>query len=54
MEDIFDEYMDWDAINCARGDYNVFEENELANEYYDECDFPEVEDWYGEDLWNDW
>lgn len=41
--DLFDEYGDQDAINCTRGDYNVWEENQIAldNDY---------DDWYGDDL----
>ena len=29
----FDEFNDWDATDCANGDYNTFEENQLAQEY---------------------
>ncbi len=30
MEDDFNEYGDADATDCANGDYNTFEENQLA------------------------
>jgi hypothetical protein len=32
MDDEFNEYNDQDATDCANGDYNVWEENELARE----------------------
>jgi hypothetical protein len=48
MEDDFNEYNDQDATDCANGDYNTWEENELAqdNEGGDfdyENDYPDGE-----------
>ena len=40
-EDSYDEYGDQDAIDCARGDYNVAEEREI---FLDEC--RDREDWF--------
>jgi hypothetical protein len=43
----FDEYGDQDAISCANGDYNAFEEqqvfldNEGGEDYYDPYDDPD-------------
>lgn len=36
----YDEYGDWDAMQCAEGDYNAYEENccfldECYDNYYD-------------------
>lgn len=38
--DLYDEYMDQDAIACANGDYNTWEENQLfyEDEYEVDCD----------------
>ena len=30
--DEFNEYNDWDATACANGDYNTWEENQIAGE----------------------
>ena len=35
-EEPFNEYGDSDAIACANGDYNTFEENELFHDRYEE------------------
>lgn len=29
----FDEYSDWDATDCANGDYNTWEENEVFQDH---------------------
>ena len=38
----YDEYGDWDAMQCAEGDYNAFEENCC---FLDDC----YDSYYGED-----
>jgi hypothetical protein len=39
-----DEYNDQDATDVANGDYNTWEENELARENEADSDYPEVDD----------
>jgi hypothetical protein len=48
MEDDFNEYNDQDATDCANGDYNTWEENELARDneggdFDHENDYPDGE-----------
>lgn len=49
-EEPFDEYGDLDAIACANGDYNTFEENEV---FRDHEGFDELEDQYLDSSWED-
>ena len=53
-EDSFDEYGDLDAISCASGDYNAFEEREC---FLDECqereDFFHTGDWDDDGIWDE-
>ena len=48
--DSFDEYNDFDAIACANGDYNTFEENCIFRDHEgSDCDEDyEPEDYDGE------
>jgi len=44
MYDEFDEYMDYDAISCSRGDFNTWEENQvMLDEFFDKYAEDELE-----------
>jgi hypothetical protein len=48
--DMFDEYGDPDAIACANGDYNTWEENQV---WLDREGYDEPEDRYLDSMWED-
>jgi hypothetical protein len=51
----FNEYGDLDAISCANGDFNTWEENQVFLDHDDEQveNYQELEDQHLDSIWED-